>query len=85
MVAADSSSAEQKFEHDIMSDSKPTVEKVSPTPSATADADEDERNVKLSTKTIMAVTAVCLIYFAQLTILVGAGSVSSSCTSYSRS
>ncbi|UNI21280.1 hypothetical protein JDV02_007282 [Purpureocillium takamizusanense] len=74
MGAADASSVEQKSEHDAMSDSKQAMEKVASMPSETANvADEDERSVKLSGKTIMAVTAVCLIYFAQLTILVGVG------------
>ncbi|KAJ6437285.1 siderophore iron transporter [Purpureocillium lavendulum] len=64
-AAADNSSGEHKFEHDIMADSKPTVEQLTPSASAA----ESEPRPRLHAKTFFAVAAVCLIYFAQLTVL----------------
>ena len=40
-------------------------------------SDDDQRKPQLHAKTWLAVLAVCMIYFAQLVLLVGAGAVSS--------
>ena len=64
-----------------MAESKPAaVESHEKGTASDSSSSIDEPTPRLHAKTLLAVLAVCTIYFAQLTTLVGAGAVSSSIT-----